>query len=127
LELNTLIPELSGTWVRLKHIPEITAPKSQMKRWPAEFVFSKDPYRLLMDAEECVYNVIRKTAGVELLSEETLRTFSRKQEVDMSPLMFCKKGRLETRPETMAGPQGFEPRTSADVGARLGREQSVVT
>jgi hypothetical protein len=48
----------------------ITAPDDQASKWPAEFVQSKNPYRLLNNAENSVYRAIRKAAGIEPLSTE---------------------------------------------------------
>jgi hypothetical protein len=48
----------------------ITAPDAQAHKWPPEFVESKNPYGLLMDAENRVLSVIRQAAGIEPLSTE---------------------------------------------------------
>lgn len=48
----------------------ITAPDAQAHKWPPEFVQSKNPYGLLMDAENRVHNVVRQAAGIEPLSTE---------------------------------------------------------
>jgi hypothetical protein len=51
-------------------IYSITAPENDLRKWPPEFVFSKNPYRLLMDAENRVYNAVRRSMGVEPLSRQ---------------------------------------------------------
>lgn len=48
----------------------ITAPDAQAHKWPPEFVQSKNPYGLLMDAKNRVYNVVAQAAGIGPLSAE---------------------------------------------------------